>query len=347
MVFEMDLNERNLSRKNAVIKIIGVGGAGNNAINRMMNAGVDKVIFICANTDLQDLDNSEAEIKLQLGAQLTKGLGTGGDPIIGERAAKESESIIRDVLEGTDMVFITAGMGGGTGTGASPFIAQLASEMNILTVAVITTPFSFEMRNRAEVAREGLKKLSEHVDTLIKVSNNRLLKEISGDWTVTDAFLKADEVLYQGVEGISALITQHGLINLDFADIEAVMRKAGTAVLGIGHGKGEERAKEAAKNAIESKLLDKPVETAKAIIMNITAPKNIKMQEMNDATQMIKDMASEEADVKFGLCLDDNLPEDEMKITLIATGFDNTANIQEEEQPAIYRLPEEIDDLDL
>jgi cell division protein FtsZ len=321
------------------IKVIGVGGAGNNAINRMIEIGIHGVEFVAVNTDLQVLEASNADVKIQIGENITRGLGAGGRPEIGEQAALESEEKIREVLQDTHMVFITAGFGGGTGTGASPVIAKIAKEMGILTVAIVTTPFYFEGPERLKKAIEGLKKLRKHVDTLIKISNNKLMEELPRDVKIKDAFLKADETLHQGVKGISELITKRGYINLDFADIESVMKDAGAAILGIGVGKGEHRAREAAKKAMESKLIEHPVENASSIVFNITAPSNIRMEEVHEAAMIIRQNSSEDADVKFGLIFDDEVPDDEIRVIFIATRFPDEDKIlfPEGDIPAIYR----------
>ena len=321
------------------IKVMGVGGSGNNAITRMIEAGIKDVIFVSANTDLQVLEASQADVTIQLGAETTRGLGAGGYPEIGEKAAEESVEEIEKVLDDTDLLFLTAGMGGGTGTGATPVIARIARRLGILTVAIVTTPFYFEGNNRWRIAMEGLKKLRNEVDTLIRISNNKLLEELPVDITIPEAFLKADETLHQGVKGISELITKRGYINLDFADVESIMRDAGPAMLGIGIGKGENRAEDAAKMAMESRLLEQPVNNASAIILNVSAPKNVTMKEMHVAASVIRQGCSEEADVKFGLIIDDSIPEDEMRVTLIATGFEEPDKLlfNDSDIPAIYR----------
>ncbi|HPE67816.1 MAG TPA: cell division protein FtsZ [Thermotogota bacterium] len=342
MPFEIDDGKdlRRQPRRNPTIKVIGVGGAGNNAVNRMIESGIHGVIFVVANTDLQVLEDSKADIKIQLGKELTRGLGAGGNPEKGEKAAFESKEEILSILEDTDMLFITAGLGGGTGTGAAPVIAKLAREAGILTIGVVTTPFYFEGKNRWENAKKGLVNLREHVDTLIKISNNKLLEEFPGDITVMDGFLKADEALHQGIKGISEVITRRGLINQDFADIESVMREAGVAFLGIGIGKGEERAQQAAIRAMDSKLLERPVDNATAVILNISSNQNITMREMNLAAAVIRQRCSETVDMKFGLILDEDLPEDEVRVTLIATKFEDSEELlsMDGDIPAVYRM---------
>ncbi len=342
MGFELDAGERKVERRSAVrlpiIKVMGVGGAGNNAVNRMIELGIHGVTFVAVNTDAQVLEANLAEIKLQIGEEITKGLGAGGNPEIGKMAAQESKDKIRDVLEDTDMLFITAGFGGGTGTGASPVIAEIAREMGILTVAIVTTPFYFEGKNRWKAAVEGLKSMKGKVDTLIRISNNKLFEELPKDIEVNQAFLKADEILHQGVKGISELITKRGLINLDFADIESVMRNAGAALLGIGVGRGENRAVDAARAAMESKLIDYPIEDARAMILNITAPPNLRLNEIQTATMIIRQSTNEDVDVKFGMMYDEDMPEDELKVILIATNFEDEDRIliPDEDIPSLF-----------
>ncbi len=318
------------------IKVMGVGGAGNNAVNRMIDLGIHGVEFIAVNTDVQVLDASKAPVKLQIGRKVTRGLGAGGDPSKGKSAAEESKEEIRRILEGTDMLFITAGFGGGTGTGASPVIAEIAKEMGILTVAIVTTPFFFEGKTRWMNAVEGLREIKDKVDTLIRISNNKLLEE--PDVEIAKAFFLADEVLHQGVKGISELITKRGIINLDFADIESIMRNAGAALLGTGVGKGDSRAIVAAKSAMESRFIDYPVEDAQALIVNITAPQNAKMREIQDAMRFIRQNMSEDTDIMFGLMYDEEMPDDEIRITLIATRFeeDERILIPDEDIPTIF-----------
>jgi len=335
MGFVLDKSEEDI-KMYPTIKVMGVGGAGNNAVNRMVELGIHGVEFIAVNTDVQVLEASKAPTKLQIGRRVTRGLGAGGDPKKGEEAAQESTDEIRKVLEGTDMLFIAAGFGGGTGTGASPVIASIAKEMNVLTIAIVTTPFFFEGKSRWLNAIDGLKNIKGKVDTLIRISNNKLLEE--PDIEITQAFLMADSVLHQGVKGISELITKRGIINLDFADIESIMRDAGAALLGIGVGKGDNRALVAARTAMQNKLVDYPIEDARAMILNVTAPKNAKMSEINVAMTFIRQNTSEDTDIMFGLMYDDEIPEDEMKIILIATRFeeDERILIPDEDIPAIF-----------
>lgn len=346
MPFELGKSEKGketekISRKRIpIIKVIGVGGAGNNAVNRMATMGLKNVQLIAVNTDVQVLEETEADLKIQIGERRTRGLGAGGNPKVGEEAALESLDKIEHVLKDTDMLFLTAGFGGGTGTGATPVIADVAKKMGILTVAVVTTPFYFEGKERWKTAMEGLRRLKPNVDTLIKVSNNKLLEELPPDVTAVEAFAAADEMLLQGVKAISELITKRGYINLDFADVESVMRNAGVAMLGIGIGKGANRAAEAAKRAMTSKLMEQPVENARAIILNVAASKTVQLRELHLAASIVRQSCSEDADVKFGLIIDDELKEDEMKVTVIATGFDQEERIlfPETDIPAIYRF---------
>ncbi len=338
MGFELDKTERESTGKAVlpIIKVMGIGGAGNNAINRMIELGIHGVEFIAVNTDVQVLEANKAPVKIQIGEKVTRGLGAGGNPEIGRKAAEESVEAIKEVLKDTDMLFITAGFGGGTGTGAAPVVAEIARELGILTVAIVTTPFFFEGPKRWATAVNGLKEIKDKVDTLIRISNNKLLEE--PDVEISRAFLMADEILHQGVKGISELITKRGMINLDFADIESVMRNAGAALLGIGVGKGENRASEAVRNAMESKLVDYPIEDARTMIVNLTAPPNAKMSELNTAMMLIKQHTSEDTDIILGLMYDEELDQDEMRITLIATRFeeDERILIPDEDVPAIF-----------
>lgn len=306
----------------AKIKVIGVGGGGGNAINRMIEAGIQGVEFIAVNTDVQVLALNKAPHKVQIGEQITQGLGAGGDPKIGEKAAIESKDIIKDVLQEADMIFITAGMGGGTGTGASPIIAEIAKEIAKLVIAVVTLPFSFEGRKRRVNAMEGIEKLKNKVDTLLIIPNDKLLKIGDKNTPILESFKKADEVLKQAVQGITELITVPGLINLDFADIQAIMARAGTAYMGIGIGKGENRAKEAAQNALQSPLLDFSINGAKGVIFNITGGLDLSIHEVEEIAEVITPRVDPEANIKFGAVIDENM-KDTIKVTLIATGFDH------------------------
>ncbi|MCD6451824.1 MAG: cell division protein FtsZ [Acidobacteria bacterium] len=311
----------------ARIKVIGIGGGGGNAVNRMVSADMRGIEFIAVNTDLQALRASKAAVKLQIGAKLTKGLGTGGNPEIGKQSALEDTEKIIDMLEGADMVFITAGLGGGTGTGAAPVIASLAAELGALTVAVVTKPFSFEGRHRALQAERGLAELKESVDTVITIPNDKLLETVAKDTPLWDAFLIADEVLRQGVQGISDLITIPGLINLDFADVRTIMEGMGMALMGTGVASGENRAVEAARRAIKSPLLeDISIDGARGVLINVTGGRSITLHEVNEALNIIHQAADPEANIIFGAVINEKM-EDEIKITVIATGFEQAAEL--------------------
>lgn len=308
----------------AKIKVIGLGGGGGNAINSMIeNHNVSGVEFITINTDAQVLLANKAPVKVQIGEKLTKGLGVGGDPELGQAAAEESKDKIKELLIDSDMVFVTAGMGGGTGTGASPIIAQLAKEAGALTVAIVTKPFVFEGTRRMVVAEEGIEQVKDNVDTLIVIPNQRLMDVIDRKMTLLEAFKVADSVLGQGVQGISEIITIPGLINVDFADVKAVMKEAGSALLGIGTGVGEARAQMAARAAISSPLLDLTIEGAKGILFNITGDRNLTMAEVDEAARIISEQADADANIIFGAAIDDKFS-DQIRITVIATGFDET-----------------------
>jgi cell division protein FtsZ len=311
----------------AKIKVIGVGGGGGNAVNRMVSVEMGGIEFIAVNTDLQALRVSKAAVKLQIGAKLTKGLGTGGNPDIGKQSALEDTEKIIDMLEGADMVFITAGLGGGTGTGAAPVIASLAAELGALTVAVVTKPFSFEGRLRAIQAERGLVELRESVDTVITIPNDKLLETVAKDTPLWDAFLIADEVLRQGVQGIADLITVPGLINLDFADVRTIMEGMGMALMGTGVASGEGRAVEAARRAIKSPLLeDLSIDGARGVLINVTGGRSITLHEVNEALNIIHQAADPEANIIFGAVINERM-EDEIKITVIATGFEKTTEL--------------------
>ncbi|MEW6189031.1 MAG: cell division protein FtsZ [Actinomycetota bacterium] len=306
----------------AVIKVVGIGGGGTNAVNRMIEAGLTGVEFIAINTDAQVLLMSDADCKVHIGANITKGLGAGSDPQIGYQAAEESREQIKEVLQGADMVFVTAGKGGGTGTGAAPVIAEIAKEeLDALTVGVVTKPFSFEGRKRSLQADEGISKLKEKVDTLIIIPNDRLLQVVEKKTTILDAFRVADDVLRQGVQGITDLITVPGLINLDFADVRAIMTNAGSALMGIGVASGENRATESARAAISSPLLEASIEGAKGILLNISGGSDLGLFEVNEAAEIIANSAHPDANIIFGAVIDDSLC-DEVRVTVIATGFD-------------------------
>ena len=308
----------------AKIKVIGVGGGGNNAVNRMIESGVKGVEFIVANTDLQVLNTSKASIKIQLGAALTDGLGAGANPEVGKEAAMESKKEIEEVLKGADMVFVTCGMGGGTGTGAAPVIAEIAQNLGALTVGIVTKPFSFEGRKRMEHAMNGLEELKKHVDTLIVIPNDRLREIIDKSTPMLDAFREVDNVLRRGVQSISDLIAVAGLVNLDFADVKAVMSKRGNAIIGIGIGVGENRALEAAKQAVSSPLLETSIVGATDAIINITGGGNLTLFEAEDAAQVVRDAANTEINTIFGAVINENLT-DEVIVTVIATGFEEEA----------------------
>jgi len=309
----------------ARIKVIGIGGGGSNAVNRMIEAGIEGIEFLVANTDLQALKRSRAPIKIQLGSRLTKGLGAGADPGVGREAALEDTDKIIEVLEGADMVFVTTGLGGGTGTGAAPIIASLATELDALTVAVVTKPFHFEGRRRMHQADQGLRELRECVDTVITIPNERLLHTVERGVTLADSFKVADDVLRQAVQGISDLITVPGLINLDFADVKSIMQGMGMALMGAGRATGENRAIEATQQAISSPLLEEAtIQGAKGVLINITGGPDLTLFEVNAASSIIRESADDDANIIFGAVIDETLT-DEMKITVIATGFDREA----------------------
>ena len=306
----------------ARIKVIGIGGGGSNAVNRMIEAGIEGIEFLVANTDLQALKRSSAPIKIQLGSRLTKGLGAGADPNVGREAALEDTDKIIEVLEGADMVFVTTGLGGGTGTGAAPIIASLATELDALTVAVVTKPFQFEGRRRMQQAEQGLRELRECVDTVITIPNERLLHTVDRGVSLSDSFRVADDVLRQAVQGISDLITVPGLINLDFADVKSIMSGMGMALMGAGRATGENRAIEATQQAISSPLLEEAtIQGAKGVLINITGGPDLTLFEVNAASSIIRECADDDANIIFGAVIDESIT-DEMKITVIATGFD-------------------------
>ncbi|UOE92921.1 cell division protein FtsZ [Alkalihalobacillus sp. LMS39] len=364
--FEMDMDQL------ATIKVIGVGGGGSNAVNRMIENGLQGVDFIAVNTDAQALHLSKAETKLQLGGKLTRGLGAGANPEIGKKAAEESKEQIEEALAGADMVFITAGMGGGTGTGAAPVIAQIAKEMGALTVGVVTRPFTFEGRKRSGQAGLGISSLKEKVDTLIVIPNDRLLEIVDKNTPMLEAFREADNVLRQGVQGISDLIAVPGLINLDFADVKTIMSDKGSALMGIGIATGENRAAEAAKKAISSPLLETSVDGAQGVLMNITGGTNLSLYEVHEAAEIVSAASDPEVNMIFGSVINENL-KDEIVVTVIATGFEeldtsnpvqpqrqvqkvNTQQVQKEEkvsqEPRFQSSPqqssgEQMDTLDI
>ncbi|GAA0334993.1 cell division protein FtsZ [Oceanobacillus sp. FSL W7-1293] len=308
----------------ATIKVIGVGGGGNNAVNRMIEHGVEGVEFIAVNTDSQALNLSMAESKIQIGGKLTRGLGAGANPEVGKKAAEESKEQLEEVLKGADMVFVTAGMGGGTGTGAAPVIAQVAKDLGALTVGVVTRPFSFEGRRRSTQAISGIDTLKGSVDTLIVIPNDRLLEIVDKNTPMLEAFREADNVLRQGVQGISDLIAKPGLINVDFADVKTIMYDKGSALMGIGIATGETRATEAAKKAISSPLLETSIDGAHGILMNITGGTNLSLYEVQEAADLVTSAADQEVNVIFGSVINENL-NDEIVVTVIATGFDENA----------------------
>ena len=306
---------------NANIKVVGVGGGGGNAVNRMIASGLSGVEFWAMNTDAQVLEMSSAQKKVQLGTKLTNGLGAGGNPSVGEKAAEESREDITVALDSADMVFVTAGMGGGTGTGAAPVVAKIAKEMGALTIGVVTKPFSFEGKKRMNQALQGLEKLKENVDALIVIPNDKLMEVVVRRTTFKDAFSVVDEVLLCGVQGISDIILVGGLINVDFADVKTIMQSSGSALMGIGKSSGEGRALEAAKLAIDSKLLETSINGATGIIMNVTGGPDMTLFEVNEAASVIHDAVSEDAEVIFGAVVDDRI-QGEIQITIIATGFE-------------------------
>lgn len=353
-MFDFDVNMDQFAH----IKVVGVGGGGNNAVNRMIENGVKGIEFVAVNTDRQALHSSQAEIRLQIGEKLTRGLGAGANPDIGMKAAEESRNEIEEALKGADMIFITAGMGGGTGTGAAPIVAEVAKDLGILTVGVVTKPFMFEGRRRMIHAEGGIEELKSRVDTLVTIPNDRLLQVAEKKTTIVDAFKMADDVLRQGIQGISDLIAVPALINLDFADVKTIMYDKGLAHMGIGRGSGENRATEAAKQAIQSPLLETSIEGAQGVLMNITGGANLGIFEVNEAADLIRQSVDVDANIIFGAGVDESL-NDEIKITVIATGFDapkkETAPKQEtvnkvEEKPEEKEEPKQeirIDDYDL
>ena len=318
----MDDNDLNyMMDGTAKIKVIGVGGAGNNAVNRMIEAGIRNVEFIAVNTDRQTLNESKANSKIQIGEKLTRGLGAGANPDIGSQAAEESRAEIAEALKGSDMVFVTAGMGGGTGTGAAPIVAATAKEMGILTIGVVTKPFTFEGKKRLAQAERGIASLKGKVDTLVVIPNDKLLQVIDRKTSMIEAFRMADDVLRQGVQGISDLISVPGVINLDFADVRTIMLNQGMAHMGIGSASGENRAEDAAKQAIQSPMLETSIEGARGIIINITGGSDMGLHEANTAAELVQRSADPEANIIFGTVIDESMG-DELQITVIATGFE-------------------------
>jgi len=315
----------------ARIKVVGVGGGGCNAVNRMIAEGLQGIEFIAINTDAQALLKSQAQYRVRIGDKATRGLGAGGDPKIGKAAAEESAEDLYEVLKGSDMVFVTAGMGGGTGTGAAPVVAQIAKEIGALTIGVVTRPFSFEGSHRAKSADEGALALKEHADTLIVIPNDRLLQIVTKNVGLNDAFRFADDVLRQGIQGISELITIPGLINLDFADVRTIMSEGGAALMAVGQASGEDRARIAAEQAISSQLLDVTINGARGILFNVTGGPNLSLFEVNQAAAIIKETASADVNLIFGAVVDENMG-DNIRITVIATGFDRATPSREVEQ---------------
>ncbi|MEW6029039.1 MAG: cell division protein FtsZ [Chloroflexota bacterium] len=335
----------------ARIKVIGVGGGGSNAVNRMIEEGIQGVEFIAVNTDAQALMLSRAPMRVRLGDKLTRGLGAGGDPEIGRKAAEETADELYNVLKGSDMVFVTAGMGGGTGTGAAPVVGQIAKECGALTIGVVTRPFTFEGMRRMQSAETGIGKFKEHADTLIVIPNDRLLQLADKRASLQDSFRMADDVLHQGIQGISELITTPGLINLDFADVRAIMSEGGAALMAVGHGAGDERARKAAEAAISSQLLDITIDGARGVLFNVTGGPNLTLFEVNQAAAIIRETAHPDVNLIFGAVIDPDMG-DEVRITVIATGFERSgvarrtlerpaARRVESQEPAHYIRPSE------
>jgi cell division protein FtsZ len=332
-MLEFDTNLDSL----ATIKVIGVGGGGNNAVNRMIEHGVQGVEFIAVNTDAQALNLSKAEVKMQIGSKLTRGLGAGANPEVGKKAAEESKEQLEEALRGADMVFVTAGMGGGTGTGAAPVIAQIARDLGALTVGVVTRPFTFEGKKRATQAAGGIGSMKEAVDTLIVIPNDRLLEIVDKSTPMLEAFREADNVLRQGVSGISDLIAVPGLINLDFADVKTIMSNKGSALMGIGVSSGENRATEAAKKAISSPLLETSIDGAQGVLMNITGGTNLSLYEVQEAADIVASASDQEVNMIFGSVINENL-KDEIVVTVIATGFKEEVIQQKPTRPTFGQV---------
>lgn len=320
----MDQNIQSMAESFARIKVIGVGGGGCNAVNRMIDEGVQGIEFITVNTDAQALLLSKAQTRVRIGDKVTRGLGAGGNPEMGQKAAEESADELYEVLKGSDMVFVTAGLGGGTGTGAAPIVGQIAKEIGALTIGVVTRPFTFEGSRRMQSAESGIAKLKEHADTLIVIPNDRLLQIVDKRASLTEAFQVADDVLRQGIQGISELITVPGLINLDFADVRAIMSEGGAALMAVGRASGEERARVAAEAAISSQLLDITIDGARGILFNVTGGPNLTLFEVNQAAAIIKETAHPDVNLIFGAVIDPNMGDD-LRVTVIATGFDRAS----------------------
>ncbi len=327
------------------IKVVAVGGAGNNAVNRMIKAGIKSAEFVAVNTDKQALLMSKAQHRLQIGEILTGGKGAGSDPEIGKKAAEENVEMLTEILQGTDLVFITAGMGGGTGTGAAPVIAQIAKEMGILTIAVVTKPFGFEGRTRLANAERGLKELKNNVDTLVVIQNEKLLKIVPKGTTIVEAFRTADDVLRQGIQGISDLIVTPSLINLDFADVKTIMKDKGLAHMGLGRGKGENRTIEAVRQAVSSPLLETTIEGATGIILNIKGGLDLTLDEVYEAAELVKEVVDPRCNIIFGSGIDENM-DDEVEITVIATGFSPVPYVEEDRRPVAEQYDNAVEDED-
>ena len=325
MMMDSSVDENTMADGTATIKVIGVGGAGTNAVNRMVDSGIRGVEFIAVNTDRQALLLSKASSKIQIGEKITRGLGAGANPDIGAQAAEESKAEITEALRGADMVFVTAGMGGGTGTGAAPIVASCAKEMGILTIGVVTKPFTFEGKKRLSQAERGIESLKGKVDTLVVIPNDKLLQIIDRKTSIIEAFKMADDVLRQGVQGISDLIAVPGLVNLDFADVKTIMLNQGMAHMGVGRASGENRAEDAAKEAIQSPLLETSIEGAKGVIINITGGEDLGLHEVNTAAELVQRSVDPEANIIFGTVTDPSM-QDEIQITVIATGFEKPDN---------------------
>ena len=341
-MFDFDIDVEQFAK----IKVIGVGGGGNNAVNRMIDSDVRGIEFIALNTDRQALYSSRAEIKIQIGEKITKGLGAGANPEIGSKAAEENRNDIMEAIKGTDMIFITAGMGGGTGTGAAPIVAEIAKELGILTVGVVTKPFTFEGKKRLTQAESGIIELKDKVDTLVTIPNDRLLQVADKKTTMSQAFMMADEVLQHGIQGISDLISVPNLINLDFADVKTIMQDKGIAHMGIGAASGDNRATDAAKLAIKSPLLETSIEGAKSVLLNITGGGDLGIFEVNEAADLIRQSVDQDANIIFGAGIDESLG-DSIKITVIATGFeDNGSSIKSsKEKNATKKDSKGLDDI--
>ena len=328
-MMEYEDNNVTMMDGTATIKVIGVGGAGNNAVNRMIESGIKGVDFIAVNTDKQALQESKASAKIQIGEKITRGLGAGANPDIGAQSAEENKSEVAEMLRGADMVFVTAGMGGGTGTGAAPIVASIAKEMGILTIGVVTKPFTFEGKKRLSQAERGIESLKGKVDTLVVIPNDKLLQIIDRKTSVLEAFKMADDVLRQGVQGISDLIAIPGLVNLDFADVKTIMLNQGMAHMGVGRASGENKAEDAAKEATQSPLLETSIEGAKGVIINITGGEDLGLHEVNTAAELVQRSVDPEANIIFGTVTDPSM-QDEIQITVIATGFDEAKHMEPE-----------------